>query len=60
MLINGLSKAFDFSLPLFIDRFESLEMLPKINSQLITMEVTKGEKTNNQYNLINQQKTIRL
>ena len=44
MLINGLSKAFDFSLPLFIDRFESLEMLPKINSQLITMEVTKGEK----------------
>jgi len=43
-VINGLSKAFDFSLPLFIDRFESLEILPKINSQLITLEVAKGEK----------------
>lgn len=43
-VINGLSKAFDISLPLFIDRFESLEILPKINSQLITLEVAKGEK----------------
>ncbi|MDD2191858.1 MAG: hypothetical protein PHO12_04895 [Bacteroidales bacterium] len=43
-VINGLSKAFDLSLPLFIDRFESLEILPKINSQLITLEVAKGEK----------------
>ena len=43
-IINGLSDAFQVSLPLFIDRFESLEILPKINSQLITMEVAKGEK----------------
>lgn len=43
-VINGLSKAFNVSLPLFIDRFESLEILPKINSQLITLEVAKGEK----------------
>lgn len=43
-VVNGLSKAYNVSLPLFIDRFESLEILPKINSQLITMEVSKGEK----------------
>lgn len=43
-IINGLSKAYNVSLPLFIDRFESLEILPKINSQLITLEVAKGEK----------------
>lgn len=42
-VINGLSKAYNVSLPLFIDRFESLEILPRVNSQLITLEVAKGE-----------------
>ena len=41
-VIQGLSSAYDISVPLFVDRFESVEILPKVNSQLITLEVVKG------------------
>ncbi|MFV0501751.1 MAG: AAA family ATPase [Bacteroidales bacterium] len=43
-VINGLSKANNISVPLFIDRYESLEALPNIDTQTITLEVVKGSK----------------
>lgn len=43
-VIHGLSKANNISVPLFIDRYESLEALPNIDAQTITLEVVKGSK----------------
>lgn len=43
-VIHGLSKANNISVPLFIDRYESLEALPNIDTQTITLEVVKGSK----------------
>ena len=43
-IINGLSKANNISVPLFVDRYESVEKLPNIDAQLITLEVIKGQE----------------
>lgn len=49
-VIHGLSKANNISVPLFIDRYESLEALPNIDTQTITLEVVKGSKLTVNYN----------
>lgn len=43
-IINGLSKANNISVPLFVDRYESVEKLPNVDAQLITLEVVKGQE----------------
>lgn len=43
-IINGLSKALNLSLPLFIDNKESVTNKISSNSQIIALEVQKGQK----------------
>lgn len=43
-IINGLSKALQLNLPMFIDNKESVTTLISSNSQIIALEVKKGQK----------------